>query len=468
MLPGFPKTKYRQGLPSLAGLCAFATLAMSGCRLTDSSGGAERSNLPGGATTISDASSMAFSTPAPNLKGDALNLHREGDAGFEAKFVASPATVNGGLGPVFNNTSCVACHAGDGRGRPPADQGPLSSILIRLSLPGADEYGGPRPVPGFGGQLQPRALTGREPEARVEIAYRDSAVALADGETVTLRVPTYSLTHPYIPMDAGVLTSPRTAPPVFGLGLLEAVDESSILSRTDEDDRDGDGISGRANYVQDALTGRKALGRFGWKANTPNLLQQSAAAYNNDMGITTWVFPKETCYGQTQGCEVTAAPEVDSATLAAVTFYVRTLAVPARRDISDPTVERGEKLFGNLHCNVCHAPDMKSGTLPGVPEASGQAIHPYTDLLIHDMGDGLADGRPDFLASGNEWRTPPLWGIGLTETVSGHTLFLHDGRARGFEEAILWHGGEGEKSKRDFMRLERSDRDALVRFIQSL
>ena len=421
----------------------------------------------GGATTIQDMGSKAFSTPAPNLSAEALALHRRGDAGFEAKFVTAPAPVNGGLGPVFNNTSCVACHAGDGRGRPPAPGEILSSLLFRLSLPGADAHGGPAPVPGYGGQLQTRAVVGKEPEAQVEIAYRDSAVRFADGTEATLRVPAYRMTDYYLPMPAEVLLSPRVAPPVFGLGLLEAIDESAVLALADEDDKDGDGISGKANYSWDALAGKKALGRFGWKANTPSLLLQTAAAYNNDMGITTRVFPRETCDGQAQGCD-SAAAEVDSATLAAVTFYVRSLAVPARRHTGDPEVRRGERLFKTLQCAACHIPSFRTGAFEGIPEISGQSIQPFTDLLVHDMGEGLADGRPDFLATGREWRTPPLWGIGLTETVNGHTQFLHDGRARNLTEAVLWHGGEAGKAREGFKSLSAADRNALLAFLDSL
>lgn len=421
----------------------------------------------GGATTIHDVSSAAFSAPAPNLDSQALELHRAGDAAFEAKFVTAPAPIRGGLGPVFNNVSCVACHAGDGRGRPPADGEALASMLVRLSVPGADTHGGPLPVPGYGGQLQPRAVFGASPEAQVSIAYRDSVVRYADGAEARLRIPSYGLADAYAPLPEGVLLSPRVSPPVFGLGLLEAVEESAILAHADPDDRDGDGISGKANYAWDEIAGKPALGRFGWKANTPGLLQQCAAAYNNDMGITSYVFPRETCYGQSQGCEE-GPPEVDSATLQAVAFYVRTLAVPARRGTDDPEVRRGGKLFAALRCAACHLPDLRTGGNAQVASLAGQGIHPYTDLLLHDMGEGLSDGRPDFRAEAREWRTPPLWGIGLTSIVNGHTQFLHDGRARDLAEAVLWHGGEAAAAKDGFLALPGSDRKALLAFLNSL
>lgn len=441
-------------------------LCLGACQVSEQTGDAVQ-NTPGGATTILDATSNAFSTPAPNLQGTALELHLKGDAAFEATFVTAPAPVNGGLGPVFNNSSCVACHARDGRGKPPAPGESMTSILFRLSLPGQDDHGGPLPVPGFGAQLQPRAVFGKEPEAQMEFAYRDSAIILSDGGRRTLQVPSYQVATPYQPLPVSVRYSPRVAPPVFGLGLLEAVEESSILALADEGDLDRDGISGKANYVFDVLKGVKALGRFGWKSNTPNLLQQSAAAYNNDMGITSWVFPRETCFGQTQGCD-SSKVEVDSATLAAVTLYVRTLAVPARRNTEDGEVEKGEKLFHTLRCIACHVPELRTGDFEGLPEISRQTINPYTDLLLHDMGRGLEDGRPDFEAGEREWRTPPLWGIGLTEVVNGHSRFLHDGRARSLEEAILWHGGEGEGAREAYKNLTNPDRESVLRFLESL
>jgi CxxC motif-containing protein (DUF1111 family) len=433
-------------------LILIAAAGMAGCLQSSPTPDPVVDDASGGATTIRDASSFAFSTPAPNLDGAAFDLHMQGDAAFEAAFVTAPSKVNPGLGPVFNNTSCVACHARDGRGRPPEPGQPLVSMLFRMSLSGSGGLGGP--VPGFGSQLQPRAVFGKAPEAEVR-------------GSVTLSVPSYEVLNSYIPMPAGVIWSPRVAPSVFGLGLLEAVDESTLRGLADENDADGDGVSGRINMVEDALTGRTAVGRFGLKSNTPNLLQQSAAAYNNDMGITSHVFPAETCAGQSQGCDASGI-EVDSVTLASVAFYVRSLAVPARRDIRNASVLEGEALFSSLGCAACHIPTLRTGVLDGVAAVSDQTIHPYTDLLIHDMGEGLSDGRPDFLASGREWRTAPLWGIGLTEVVSGHTRFLHDGRARNLEEAILWHGGEAEKAKEKYRNLDPIDRATLVMFLQSL
>ena len=429
------------------------------------------SELSGGETTVFDASSHAFSIPAPNLSTAALAKHLEGDVEFEAVFVTAPAVVNPGLGPIYNNVSCINCHSRDGRGRPPGVDEGLVSLLFRLSLPKAeDSVAGkpPTPVPGFGTQLNNRAIVEANPEGKVKIEYTEQTLTTADGTRVHLRHPNYTLTETYQPLPENVEVSPRVAPAVFGLGLLEAIPENAILAYADEADVDGDGISGKPNYVWDVVTQRYTLGRFGWKANQPTLLQQVAAAYNDDMGITTSLFSVENSAGQSQLTEHSVTPEVSDEILEVVTFYVQTLAVPARRDIDDPQVKQGEQLFAEAQCANCHVPTLRTGVLAGVPSVSNQTIHPYTDLLLHDMGPDLADNRPDFHASGREWRTPPLWGIGLVRRVNGHTNFLHDGRARDLMEAILWHGGEAEASRRAVEQMSKTERDALIAFLESL
>ncbi len=427
--------------------------------------------LSGGDTTIFDATSHAFSQPAPNLSPAALDEHLEGDVEFEAVFVTAPAVVNPGLGPIYNNVSCINCHSRDGRGRPPDMDEKLVSMLFRLSLPnsGNEESGNsPIPVPGFGTQLNNRAIYGTPAEGSVKIDYTEQPLTLQDGTRVHLRYPNYSLTNTYHPLPDDLQVSPRVAPVVFGLGLLEAIPEETILENADENDNNGDGISGKPNYVWDVVNKTYALGRFGWKANQPNLLQQVASAYHDDMGITTSLFPLENSTGQSQLKQNKPTPEVSDEILDVVTFYVQTLAVPARRDVEDPQVKQGERLFAQAQCLDCHIPTLRTGVLTGVPSVSNQTIHPYTDLLLHDMGPDLADNRPDFQASGYEWRTPPLWGIGLVRTVNGHTNFLHDGRARDLMEAILWHGGEAEKSREIILEMSKSERDALIAFLESL
>ena len=426
--------------------------------------------LSGGETTVFDATSHAFSTPAPNLSADGLAKHLEGDVEFEAVFVTVPAEVNPGLGPVYNNISCINCHARDGRGRAPTSGEKLTSMLFRVSLPNPEGNvtHGPAPVPGFGTQLNNRAIFGVPPEGTVTIDYTEGELTTSDGVKVYLRTPSYKIENAYQPLPDDVELSPRVAPVVFGLGLLEAIPESTILALADEDDQDGDGISGKANYVWDVQKNGLSLGRFGWKANQPTLIQQVASAYHDDIGITTSLLPIESSDGQSQYDGRGEDPELSDEILDVVTFYIQTLAVPARRDLDDPIVQRGEQLFDSAQCSSCHIPTLRTGSLSDVPAVSNQTIYPYTDLLLHDMGPGLADNRPDFLASGSEWRTPPLWGIGLVKVVNGHTNFLHDGRARGLLEAILWHGGEAEQSREAVQQMSASDRDALIAFLESL
>jgi CxxC motif-containing protein (DUF1111 family) len=425
-----------------------------------------RTALSGGATTIFDESEEAFGSPAPNLQGDNIERHELGDVAFGLEHIDGPG-INGGLGPIFDNVSCESCHPGDGRGRPPVGAEPFSSMLFRASVSGTGSNGGPLEVPGFGGQLQMRAVEGYEPEIAAAIVYVEETGTFADGTPFQLRAPTYTLTGSYAPLPAGVLFSPRVAPAVFGLGLLEAVPEQRIVARADPSDRNRDGISGRPNYVWAAVEGRQVLGRFGWKANAPNLIQQTAGAYNGDMGVTTDLFPAEPCEGQHPGCG-RHAPELGPVTVADVALYTQTLGVPARRNLQDPIALRGEHVFYAAGCTGCHTPTLRTGALPGVPEVSHQTIHPYTDLLVHDMGPGLADDRPDFQASGSEWRTAPLWGIGLVEIVNKHSNFLHDGRARTLLEAVLWHGGEAKAARDRVTLLPASDRDALIAFLKSL
>jgi len=327
--------------------------------------------------------------------------------------------------------------------------------------------GPPVPVPGFGGQLQNRAIVGTAAEGTVDITYERVTGQFADGSTYELQRPRYQLAATYMPVPPNVLISPRIAPQVVGLGLLEAVSDAEILVRADENDRDGDGISGKANVVSSDLTTGRQLGRFGHKASTPSLLVQAATAYNEDVGITSPLLPNENCAAQLPIC-ISHAPDVTSEHLAAVVFYTRTLAVPARRDVHDPDVRRGAELFASARCSACHAPTLRTAARAQEPELANLTIHPYTDLLLHDMGPELADGRPDFRASGSEWRTPPLWGIGLSAFVTGHTRFLHDGRARSLGEAVLWHGGEALAARDFYRRLTKAERDALLRFLGSL
>jgi CxxC motif-containing protein (DUF1111 family) len=422
--------------------------------------------LSGGATTIFDATADAFGQPAPNLSTTELVRHVQGDAIFSAPFSANPTAPFRGLGPMFENVSCEACHAGDGRGRPPLAGEPFATLLFRASIPGRGPHGGPNPVPGYGTQIELNAATGFTPMIYASVQYADSNAAFGDGSAFQLHVPHYSFTGGYAAFPSNVLISPRVTPVNFGVGLLEAVPEEEIRAQS-YNSGGRDGVRGRANVVWNAIERRYAIGRFGWKANVPNLLQQVAGAFNGDMGVTSSFFPSESCEGSFPGCS-RHAPDVTDEQVALVTFYTQTLGVPARRNVDDPTVMRGEQFFAAAGCARCHTPTLTTGQLPGVPAVSGQTIHPYTDLLLHNMGSGLADNRPDFAAAGNEWRTPPLWGIGLVKTVNGYSSFLHDGRARSLMEAVMWHGGEATTARERVRQATADQRAALVAFLESL
>ena len=426
----------------------------------------------GGDTTAFTAGTNAFELSARNLTNEERRTFEIGDSFFTQNWVAAPASTEArdGLGPTFNAQSCSSCHAHDGRARPPSgDDDPVRGLLLRLSVPGAD---GPTAEPVYGGQLQDRAIIGVEVEGRIGIEYEEVAGTYPDGTAFSLRKPTYSiLDTAFGPAAPTVLISPRIAPAIMGMGLLEGIPEERIRGLADPDDSDGDGISGRPNEVWDIRRGALTLGRFGWKANEPTVEQQAAGAFRGDIGITSSLFPDENCTGVQKACATAingGSPEVPDDRLRKVAFYVQTLAVPAMRDFEESEVEHGARLFVKANCSVCHTPRHVTGDSHPIEPLRNQVIFPFTDLLLHDMGEGLADNRPDGLASGTEWRTPPLWGIGLVETVNGHTMFLHDGRARNLEEAILWHGGEALESRNLFMEMPKSDRDALLRFLRSL
>jgi CxxC motif-containing protein (DUF1111 family) len=348
---------------------------------------------------------------------------------------------------------------------------PAPNLVIRISLKGDGPHGGPRPHPHYGDQLQNFGVKGVVPaEGSFTVQWIEQILSLSDGEPVRLRLPVVTITDlAYGPLGDDAMTGMRLAPPLVGLGLLEAIPEEAIVQLAAR--APVDGIRGRVNRVWDESQRKTVLGRFGLKANHGSLREQVAAAFFNDIGLSTPVYPDQNCPPIQKGCpELMAAgkPEITALRLTATELYVRALAVPVRRQTADPQVRRGERLYGAARCAVCHVPELKTGEFPDVPQLANQTIHPYTDLLLHDMGEGLSDGRPDFVASGSEWRTPPLWGIGLSKTVNGAGAFLHDGRARDFTEAILWHGGEAEVSREAFRHLPRDDREALLAFLNSL
>lgn len=431
--------------------------------------------LLGGDNTVFDASEGAFTNPLPLLDPADESRFDRGDDLFEMEFVMATGADadDDGLGPFFNAVSCEACHIEDGRGRAPLFDGETQTgLLIRLALPDVTLNHGTLPDPLYGGQLQDLAIDGLAPEATFRIEYTEISGTFADGTPYRLRQPTYIIENTvYGDVDANTSFSPRVANHMIGLGLLEAVTEETILRYADPNDSDGDGISGRPNMVWDAVNNQMAIGRFGWKANEPNLLQQTAGAFNGDMGITTSLNAYQPCSEMQADCLAALSggePELSDDSLQAVTFYVSTLAVPAQRDWDDPQVQTGQQIFMDAQCSSCHLPELETGLHPSIAAASFQTIRPYTDLLLHDMGEGLADGQRNFLATGSEWRTAPLWGIGLIETVNGHTYYLHDGRARNLMEAILWHGGEAQASRDFVLQLSVAEREALIAFLKSL
>jgi CxxC motif-containing protein (DUF1111 family) len=450
---------------------------------------------PGGTATTQDSidtrEALSHFSHGIGLEGEAK--FKIGNAIFRRLWVSAPSstTSSDGLGPLYNSRSCQSCHLKDGRGHPPSANYPADtaeSMFLRLSIPPqndeqrrllAEHRANTINEPTYGEQLQNIAIQGFDNEGHMHIDYREEPVTLGDGTVVSLRRPTYSIDGlKYGPLHPQTMMSPRMAPPMTGVGLLEAIPEADIRAHADPDDKDKDGISGRTNEVWSVDGNRVMLGRFGWKAGKATVRDQAASAFLGDMGLSNPLAPDAA--GDCTAAEVACrnAPngntdrdggfEVNPKLFDFVVFYSQNLAVPPRRDFNDPAANRGKALFYALGCQGCHTPSFTTGKVEGQPQLSHQNIWPYTDLLLHDMGEGLADNRPEGVADGREWRTPPLWGLGLTGLVSGHTLFLHDGRARNVDEAILWHGGEGQASRDGYAALPRDDREALIKFVESL
>ncbi|WP_426755298.1 di-heme oxidoredictase family protein [Myxococcus sp. Y35] len=429
---------------------------------------AEDAALSGGKTTVFDVTPNAYGRALANLDRARWTSMIDGKAVFMRNWAARPDAV---AGPFSNATGCGSCHFKDGRGRPLTELGTEAPLLVRLSVPSKGAPAG-RSEPVYGGQLHDRAIPGVVAEGEVRVTYTDVKGKYADGAPYVLRKPRYHLARlGYGRLAAKTMLSPRIPAPVFGLGLLEAIPDEAILALADAEDRDGDGISGRPNRVASARDGQVRLGRYGWKANQPTLEQQVASAFSEDLGLTSALYPERNCTPKQAPCKVPpakAGPGLSEHQLGLTMLYLRLIAPPARRDVTDPAVVKGQALFQQTGCAACHHPEFTTGTVEDIPELSNQRVRPYTDLLLHDMGPELADGRPDGEASGTEWRTPPLWGLGLLETVNRQVRMLHDGRARSFEEAILWHGGEGAKARERFKALSKTEREALVAFLRSL
>ncbi len=451
-------------------------------------------DLPGGAATSRGSvnNRNAFSHHSGNLNARGEFRFKLGNAIFRKLWVSAPASTKSsdGLGPLYNARSCQRCHLKDGRGHPPSANWPKDnavSMFLRLSIPPQSPGDAARltshrsnvmPEPTYGTQLQDFAIQGHAAEGRMHVTYDEVAVSFPDGDVVKLRRPSYRLTDlAYGPPHADVMISPRVAPQMIGLGLLQAIPAAALLAGADPDDVNQDGVSGRPNRVWSLEHRRVMLGRFGWKAGAPTVRQQSAEAFAGDIGISNSLVPRvagdctarqQRCLGAPHGSGSSGAGEVSDLLLDLVAFYASNLAVPKRRNAADPRILRGKRLFHNVGCALCHTPSFRTGDLDGQPHLANHTIWPYSDLLLHDMGEGLADNRPEGVASGQEWRTAPLWGIGLTQQVSGHSFLLHDGRARNVTEAILWHGGEAQSAREAFTRLSREQRKQLLAFVNSL
>ena len=382
----------------------------------------------GGDTTVTDSSRHAFGRSLANLRRERWSLVRSGKELFVRRWPEPP------LGPLHNAVSCAGCHFLDGRGGPEGE----APALVRLGVPGPG--GRLLPEPQYGLQLQDRAVKGARAEGSVALRWEEVAGRYPDGTPYRLRRPRWHLERlAHGPLHRAARLSPRIPPSLVGLGLLEAVPEATLRSHADPGDTDRDGIAGRLGP-----------GRFGWKAGEPTLLGQVTRALAEDLGLA------ELSGGEPQR-------------LAA---YVRLLAVPARRGLDRPEVQRGEILFRQIGCTGCHLPELRTDPAASLPELAGQTIRPYTDLLLHDLGPDLADlrrdGLPDGSPSSRAWRTAPLWGLGLLGTVTGEVRLLHDGRARSPEEAILWHGGEAQRAREGFRALDGAGREALLSFLESL
>ena len=458
----------------------------------------------GGDTGISITSAESYSKPSSNISASRKGNVFIGNAFFRQPWVVAPASTDSrdGLGPLFNVAACQSGHIKDGRGHAPLNaEDDADSLLIRLAMPATTPEQQQKlqasmiekiPHAVYGGQLQDRGIQGVPAEAKIAVKWSDVPVTFADGHVETLRRPTFNLTNPgYGEFDEALMVSPRVALPMIGLGLLEQIPETAIKRQADEVDKDNDGVSGKYNWVLDPQTGKTALGRFGWKAGQTKLITQNQSAFNEDMGLTSRIRPVESCTKAQSACleastgaddqgDGKSPVEVSNDVAKFVEFYTRNLAVPNRRNADDPQVLAGKRQFYDIGCIQCHTPRYKLPTTDDDRlEQHGQIIYPYTDMLLHDMGNDLADrtiagklppkdAQVEFLASSYEWRTPALWGIGLAQTVDSQATFLHDGRARTPMEAVLWHGGEAEAQKQKVLKLDKKGREALTAFLQSL
>lgn len=415
----------------------------------------------GGDLSVDIPPKFALTLPSPNTASqERFNQHLDGFVSFNHSFIVDRDSRNRLiLGPRFNNSACSGCHLGDGKGEVALSKNAqFSAMIIKVALRGLTSTGAPRDVPGVGGQLQDKARSARD-LYKIRLSWKSLRGYYPDGERYSLRNPLLKFKVPSLnaKRQKRVVHSLRMAPALIGMGLLEAVPNETLIALSDPDDLDGDGISGRVSYVPNRSTGLSDIGRFGFKASHPSVMQQSAAAFFNDMGMTNALFSKRG-----------SSDEVSDEVLDETTKYLQYAGVIKARNQESPDVVAGKVLFQQVGCAKCHTMTLVTGE-SSVPEVSNQTFHPFTDLLLHDMGSGLADNRPEFSASGREWRTTPLWGLGIFDQLNKEKIrYLHDGRARTVTEAILWHGGEGRKSREAFKKLSKSERAQLLDFLDSI
>ena len=446
----------------------------------------------GGVGTIFTENKNAYSLPLKNLKPENRIDFFVGNSLFRRIWVppSEVSIAKDGLGPFFNSNSCDGCHINDGRGHPPNESWPNDdavSLVLALSIPPQDDFQRilldqlkikSIPDPNYGSQLSDFAITGVKPEGNVMIEYEYFPILFDNGEIINLRKPIYSISNlNYGNLHPEINISARIAQPLIGLGLIESIKLDDILAYEDPDDLDGDGISGKANRLFDSKENRVLIGRFGWKASQPSLLSQTFDATYNDMGLSsTYTSKMSNCTEIQKECqklingnsETYDGVEVSNEQLDLMVFYQRHLSPPGRRNINNPNVLAGKKIFFNSGCNSCHVQKYTTKKTAKSLALSDQLIWPYSDFLLHDMGDELGDNLNEYMATGNEWRTPPLWGIGLAKNVNGQINLLHDGRAKSILEAILWHGGEAKKSQQKVLNLSKVEVDQLIEFIESL
>jgi len=419
-------------------------------------------------STFLNAGSLQI--PVSSLNNSQVDTFVLGKSFFRTPWVEAPSatTARDGLGPLFSANTCIGCHPENGKGSVYNSKGQLSrSLVTRLSIDkhqNRDTKMGFVPEPAYGSQLSINGVYGVPYEGKPSRNYTTETIALGKNKKVILRKPHYGVINlQYGDMSKDVILSQRVAPALIGLGLLEQISDNQLLVNEDINDTDSDGISGKANWVYSPETLNLEIGRFNWKANVSKVKHQVAGAMSNDMGLTSPLYPIENCTKVQNECLNSPKGrdtfDVPMKRLDAVTFYLKHLKVLQAKQ--DKHYKEGLKIFKQISCSSCHIPTF---TL-----SDGKSIHPFSDLLLHDMGKGLADGRVEFQATGSEFRTSPLWGISVCKQILKKRInFLHDGRAGTIEEAILWHGGEAEQAKNNFINLAPWKQKVLIHFLERL